>query len=353
MTLSFGTVHSALDLDSMGKRAGTFALSHSDNRFAFSAIQSPLGVIKGGDGPTALICGGNHGDEYEGQIIVRRLFEQLEEGDLIGRVILAPALNMPAVQAVSRISPLDGGNLNRAFPGQAFGGPTREIAGFVATQLMPLADLAVDLHSGGTGSGYVDAAYLCLSNDPARNRQTLDLALAMGLPYAMVVPVDDTPGDFDGSAHAAGCAMLSCELGGEGKVTPGALEAGWHGVLRLLVHAGVLRDDAAQRLGVGAPPDTQFLDLGAGADTVTAQDHGMVEPLVALGQSVRAGQPVALLRPLHRMDGAPHTLSAGTDGIVSILRAGAIVAPGDHLCVVCPPMTAKAVTQRLTAPHPA
>ena len=343
MSLRFGTVKSDLDLATPGKRAGSFGLSHSDNQFAFSTIQSPLGVIRGGDGATALVCAGNHGDEYEGQIIVRRLFERLEAGDLAGRLILAPALNMPAVQGVSRVSPLDGGNLNRSFPGQAFAGPTREIAGFVATQLMPLADVAIDLHSGGTGTNYLDAAYLCLSPDPARNAQTHDLATAMGLPNAMVVPVSDTPGDFDESAHAAGCAMLSCELGGEGKVSPRSLEAGWQGVLRILVHTGVLRAEAAQRLGATPAPRTRFLDLGGQADVVTAQAHGMVEPLVAIGAPVQAGQPVAQLRDLYRLDAAPQELCAATAGIVAILRAGAIVAPGDHLCVICPELSGVAL----------
>ncbi|WP_113911514.1 succinylglutamate desuccinylase/aspartoacylase family protein [Roseovarius dicentrarchi] len=336
MALNFGTVSSGLDLETTGKRGGNFGLAHSDNRFAFSTIQSPLGVIRGGDGPTALVCAGNHGDEYEGQIIVRRLFEMLEPDDLAGRLILAPALNMPAVQAISRTSPLDGGNLNRSFPGQAYGGPTREIAGFVATQLMPLADVAVDLHSGGSGSDYLDCAYLCLSNDPARNAQTRDLATVMGLANTMVVPPSDTPGDFDGSAHAAGCAMISCELGGEGKVSLRALEAGWHGVLRILAHSGVLNAAAAQRLGADTPPKTRFLDLGAEADTITAQSHGLIEPMVQIGAPITAGQPVARLRNLHDLAAAPDTLFAAKDGILAILRAGAIVAPGDHFCVICP-----------------
>ena len=336
MSLAFGTVHSTLDLGAPGKRAGHFELSHSDNRLAFSSIRSPLAVVHGGSGPTALICAGNHGDEYEGQIIVRRLFEWLEPADVAGRLVLAPALNMPAIEVANRISPLDGGNLNRAFPGEAYAGPTREIAGFVATQLMPLADLALDLHSGGTGTDYLDAAYLCLSGDAVRDAQTREIATAMGLPYAMVVAPSDTPGDFDGAAHAAGCAMLSCELGGEGKVSLRALEAGWHGVLRVLVHAGILRGAAAVRLGVTPAPQTRFLDLGAGSAAVTADHYALAEPLVSIGQAVSAGQIVTRLRNLHRLDDAPIDLRAPVDGIVAIQRSGAIVAPGDHLCVICP-----------------
>ena len=342
MSLRFGTVHTALDVTSQGKRAGVFGLTHSDDRYGFSSIQSPLAVIRGGDGPTALICAGNHGDEYEGQIIVRRLFDMLNESDLSGRLILAPALNMPAVQAVSRVSPLYGGNLNRSFPGAAFAGPTQEIAGFVATQLMPAADVAIDLHSGGSGSDFLDAAYFCLSNHPARNIQTRELAIVMGLAHTMVVPVSDTPGDFDSAAHAAGCAMLSCELGGEGKVSSRALNAGWHGVLRVLAHQGVIHTATAERLGAQPPQKTMFLDLGENAVHVTAQGHGLSEPLVSIGEKVGAGQPVALLRDLHKLD-APQELRSEGAGIVAILRSRPIVAPGDHLCVICPELPSQAL----------
>ena len=48
-----------------------------------------------------------------------------------------PALNMAAVLAESRVSPMDGGSMNRAFPGGADAGPTRGVAGFVTAHLLP------------------------------------------------------------------------------------------------------------------------------------------------------------------------------------------------------------------------
>lgn len=339
MTLRFGTAHSALNLEAEGKRAGFFELTHSDNRYGFSTIQSPLAVISGGSGPTVLICGGNHGDEYEGQIIARRLFETLSPDDLTGRLILAPSLNMPAVLAGARVSPLDGGNLNRSFLGAEFAGPTQDIAGFIATHLIGTANLAIDIHSGGRLSNYVDTAYFCLSTDATQNAQTRVLSEVMGLPFTMVVPASDTMGDFDSVAHAAGCAMISCELGGEGKVSTQALQLGWQGVLRLLAHQGVLTPAAVTRLKIAPAPQTTFLDLGDEVAYVTARSHGMVEPLVTLGARVESGQPLANLRDLYAMDAAPQVFISDRAGVVSILRTSPMVAPGDHLCVICPTLT--------------
>ncbi|UWQ86312.1 succinylglutamate desuccinylase/aspartoacylase family protein [Leisingera caerulea] len=336
MTLSYGPVTCALDLDSPGKRAGYFSLTHSDNRHEFSEIPAPLAVIRCGDGPTALVCAGNHGDEYEGQIITRRLFERLDPEDVTGRLILAPALNTPAVLDAARVSPLDQGNMNRSFPGAEDRGPTAALAGFVTTHLMPRAQIALDLHSGGSATDYLDCAYFCLSHDKALNGRTRELVETLALPYTFVVPPGDTAGDFDAAAQDAGCAMLSCELGGEGKVSLRALEAGWKGVLRVLAHEGVITAKAAQRLGADAAQPTAYLDFGAGAYRVTARHHGLAEPLVQIGEPVAEGQTVALLHDVHDLDAAPVPLVAQGPGRVAVRRHSVLVRPGDHLFEIAP-----------------
>jgi predicted deacylase len=334
MSLSYGTVSSSLDLASPGKRAGHFSLTHSDNRHGFSAIRAPLGVIRGGTGPVALICGGNHGDEYEGQIIARRLFAMLKPADVPGGLILAPALNMPAVKAAQRVSPLDQGNMNRSFPGQTDAGPTRAIAGFITNYLMPLADLALDLHSGGSNMDFLDCAYFCLSGDPVRDRRTRELAELMALPFTVVVPPRDTAGDFDGAAHGVGCAMLSCELGGEGKISRRALASGWQGVLRILAHERIITEAAARRLGKTDPQPTRYLDLGENHAHVTADHYGLAEPLVQIGDAVTRGQTVALLRDLADIDRDAVAITAPQDGIVVTRRRNVLVEPGDHLFLI-------------------
>ena len=94
---------------------------------------------------------GNHGDEYPGQVAILRLMRELDQQpeQVRGRLILIPALNVPAAKAATRLSPLDGKNLNRSFPGQADGTPTEMIAHYLTTVLFPLADIVIDIHTGG------------------------------------------------------------------------------------------------------------------------------------------------------------------------------------------------------------
>ncbi len=68
-----------------------------------------------------MLEGGNHGDEYEGQIAIGELIRELDPGRVQGRLILMPANNVHAVMAGQRVSPVDGLNFNRTFPGDTRG----------------------------------------------------------------------------------------------------------------------------------------------------------------------------------------------------------------------------------------
>lgn len=341
--LDYGPVSCRVDLDAPGKRSGWLDLSHSDNRHDFSTIPVPVGVVRGGPGPVVLVTGGNHGDEYEGQVIARRLFERLDPADLAGAVIVLPALNLPAVLAGRRVSPLDGGNMNRSFPGAPDRGPTAALAGFVSTHLFPRCSLAIDLHSGGTDLDFITSSYLCLSPDAAQNARALDLCRTLALPWAVVAPPSHTAGDLNSAAQAAGCAVISCELGGSGRVSQKALAQGWAGVLRLLAAEGALHPDAAARLGATRAGPTRFADLGAGAAMATVMHHGLAEPLVRLGEEVAAGQTIALLRDPFDLSAPAREIAAPAAGLVLVRRRNALVAPGDHLILTGPEIAAETV----------
>ena len=142
---------------------GYLGVSHSDNAHAYGIIPVPIVCIRNGYGPTVLITAGNHGDEHEGPLIVRRLLNSLDTSSVSGCIIMMPALNYPAVLADTRVSPIDAGNMNRAYPGSADGTPTFSIAHFVESVLLPKCDAALDLHSGGKASEFLPCAFLVRS----------------------------------------------------------------------------------------------------------------------------------------------------------------------------------------------
>ena len=113
---NYGPISYQIDINASGKQVSSLWLDHSDDANAYSAIPIPIAVIANGEGPTVLFTAGNHGNEYEGQVALREFVRQIDPADVRGRIIVLPSLNMPAVRADARVSPLDGANLNRVFP---------------------------------------------------------------------------------------------------------------------------------------------------------------------------------------------------------------------------------------------
>ena len=70
-------------------------------------------------------------------------------------------MNYPAFKAGKRTSPIDGGNMNRVFPGNPEGSFTEKIADYFQSNIyLPMADFVVDFHSGGKTLDFL-ALLLC------------------------------------------------------------------------------------------------------------------------------------------------------------------------------------------------
>ena len=96
-----------IPFDRDGIHHGFLRLPYSCDDSAWGSIMIPITVIRNGDGPTALLTGGNHGDEYEGPVALQEMTVTLKPEDITGRVIIVPAFNYPAFRAGRRTSPLD------------------------------------------------------------------------------------------------------------------------------------------------------------------------------------------------------------------------------------------------------
>ena len=142
-------ISETIDYSKDGKHFGYLSIPHSTNDSGWGSLQMPIISIRNGEGPVAVFTGGNHGDEYEGPIALMKIARSLDNNNINGQIIIIPALNFPALMAGDRVSPIDGLNMNRAFPGKRDGSVTSMIADYLTTKIIPLADVFVDIHSGG------------------------------------------------------------------------------------------------------------------------------------------------------------------------------------------------------------
>lgn len=105
-----------IDFDRNGRQAGYLRAPLSRNTSGWGIVEIPVVVIRNGTGPTVLLTGGVHGDEYEGPIALSELSRTLDPAEVQGRVVIMPAVNVPAVLADTRLSPFDNRGMNRSFP---------------------------------------------------------------------------------------------------------------------------------------------------------------------------------------------------------------------------------------------
>jgi N-alpha-acetyl-L-2,4-diaminobutyrate deacetylase len=320
-----------ISLDAPGKHVGRLLVPHSQESSAWGSVVVPIISIRGtSDGPCVLLTGGSHGDEPEGPIALGELAKSLEAREVRGQVIIVPELNAPAVEASTRISPLDGRNMNRVFPGDARGSVTERIAHAIASECVARATAAVDIHAGGRSLEFVPTTLIHSFEDPARMKRTLELAHAFGAPYTLVVSELDDQGMLDTEVERAGKLFLSTELGGGGRVTPRTAALAGAGVRNVLHHLGVLEGEpsASAETSTLRVPDEGF---------VIATDEGLFEPAVSLGENVSSGQVIGCVHRRAGLMREPVAHRAPLDGVFVGQRALAATHRGDCLGLVAVP----------------
>ena len=315
-----------VDFDRDGKQISHLQLPHSSNTSAYGWIGIPICVIRNGPGPSLYLGAGNHGDEYEGQIALLHLIRSLDPGQIQGRLIMLPAANLPAALAGQRCSPIDGGNLNRSFPGDPDGGPTAAIAHFIESVLLPLCDAAVDLHSGGKSLDYIPSALVRQngSDDPLLAAKIAALE-AFGAPIGYVVSEGREDRTILAAADRVGIVGLGTELGGAGTVTRNTLKVAHSGVRNMLGHYGIMPPPAAAR------DRPRLMQVGGPEYYVHAHGCGLFEPAFELGDQVRAGQTAGFIHAIDDPAALPLEVAFPGDGTVICKRPILQVERGDCL----------------------
>jgi len=317
-----------IDFEKDGKQSDYMRVPFSSDKSAYGWIPVPMICIRNGDGPTALLTAGNHGDEYEGQIALLELARTINTEEIRGRIIILPALNYPAVVSGRRVSPLDEGNLNRLFPGDADGGPTAMIAHYVETELFPLSDIVIDLHSGGKSLDHYPVALARPGLNPETTAKIRTLLEAFGAPYSVV-----TTGEGGGAgstlyaaAEQHGIPALTTELGSGGTLSARGLSIAANGVRRVLraygIAPSVVTEDSAK---------TKFMRSLSRSGSVYAPRGGLFEPWVECGANVVKGQEAGLLHSFEDPLAQPLKLVFEVDGVVICRRFPTLTERGDCL----------------------
>ncbi len=325
--MTINPITPTVPFDEDGVHHGHLRLPYSRDDSAWGSVMIPITVIRNGRGPTALMTGANHGDEYEGPIALFDLAQTLQAGDVTGRVILLPALNTAAFLAGTRTTPMDKGNLNRSFPGRPDGTVTQKIADYVSTQLLPLADLVLDYHSGGKTLDFLPFAAAHILDDKAQEARCMDAVKAFGAPWSMKMLEIDAAGLYDTEAEGQGKTFVTTELGGGGTARAETVAIAKRGAQNLLIHAGILSGEIDEQ-------PTRWLDMPDATCFAFAEAAGLCEPMVDLGGTVATGDAIARIWSMDSTGRAPLTVTAKRGGLLTARHFPGKVQIGDCLAVI-------------------
>ncbi|MFN0107203.1 MAG: succinylglutamate desuccinylase/aspartoacylase family protein, partial [Bryobacteraceae bacterium] len=256
------------------------------------------------------------------------LWRELKASDITGHLILIPCLNPPAAHAGTRLSPLDGKNFNRCFPGNPNGTPSELLAHYLSTVLFPMADFVIDLHTGGRSLTFLPTAHMHLVPDKTQRQAMLAAAEAFLTEVAFLYADVAGSGLLPVEAERQGKIVITTEMGGGEAVPASVHRLCQRGLRNVLIHCGVLQGKVEPRQSPARW--VQALDRD---DYRFAPESGLYESCVDLGESVEKGGIVGRIHFLERPDRDPVPVLAHADGMLIAGRAPSIVKQGD--CVAC------------------
>jgi predicted deacylase len=326
-------IRTDIDLDRKGKQQGFLRVPYSHNLGGWANVMIPMTVVAHGAGPTVLVLGGNHGDEYQGQVALMKLARSISQEQVQGRLILIPSLNFPAALASTRLSPIDGMNLNRAFPGDSEGSVTSQIAHYLTHELFPISDAVIDIHSGGRSMEFVPCSHMHVVSDPLQRQAMLEAMLAWNTDFCFLYTDIAGSGLLPVEAESQGKTVVTTELGG-GEAIPARVHRIAHdGLVNVLRHLGVLQGTVQTRASLGLEPTilTQALEA---KNYLLAPESGIFEICVELGSKVSVDEPLARIHFLERPDREPALIVSPKEGYLLCMRTACKTQQGDCIAVI-------------------
>ena len=298
-------------------------------------VRLPLYIaVSPNPGKTVVAIGSTHGDEYEGPVAYKNLINEFDINRLAaGRLIIVPVFNVPAFQVAQRVSPLDGVNMNRAFPGNPSGTISSRMAYFMTTEILERADIVIDIHSAGAPMEVFRTMSFHQVHDAELFQQFRETAMLFGTPFVMIYTSDMGTGLLTEEAEKMGKITIGSELGYGASTDRDGVRWAYEGTLNVMRHHGLI-DEPVEDLTLPGL-DRQRLVSAVNIDNwITAPVSGISEPLKNVGEFVRKGEPVTRIHNFDRWDEPGDTLVADQDGYVLARKFKAETQQGEVVMVI-------------------
>ena len=296
-----------------------------------SPIEVPVCILRGeADGPCLWIHNGVHGDEYVGAAAIGQLVQDITPEQLSGCLVLLPMINIQAFRAGVRLTPQDGIDMNRIWPGASLKEAMHIFAHSelvlheVLNAILANADVVLDVHDGGhMGCMAPYITYFKGANKELEQRSQ-SIAIASGMDVVWETRSEwveqKAPGSFKIQMLKASIPSVTMESGGEGRLESIFVERHYRAFINILKHLGMLSGEVEQNSEQRHISDVQW---------VRAPIGGFLRSELKPMAEVKKGEGIATISDLFGQTRAE--LTAPMDGCVLGLRTLGTVATGQYV----------------------
>ena len=314
------TTHAELEIAGQSIDLGETATIELDmgQGITGGAIRLPVHVQRGPrPGPTVLVTGAVHGDEYNGAAVVRHLITNpasLSRGSLV----LVPVVNILAFEQRTRYMP-DRRDLNRCFPGLTEGSLSSRYAATFFQEVVQKCSCGVDLHSAASPRTNYPNVRADLGDSECQK-------LAKMLGCEIVLDAKGIVGTLRREATTAGIPTVLLEAGETMRIEPGMVSYALGRVMSVLAGLGMVE---------GEPAKPKFQAVIKKNFWIRADFGGILHFHVSAGDVVRKGQRIATQTNVIGDELAE--VRSSSDGFVIGMTTAPTVLPGDPICHLAVP----------------
>ncbi|GGG37155.1 succinylglutamate desuccinylase/aspartoacylase family protein [Bizionia arctica] len=284
--------------------------------FTDTAVEVPVFITRSKiPGPTILITSGIHGDEVNGMEIVREVLTHKINIPARGTIICIPIVNVFGFINKSRYFP-DGRDLNREFPGSENGSLASRFAHHFVKEILPLADLCLDFHTGG-GERF-NAAQIRIEKD---NQTAKELAQIFNAPFTLYV--SEILGSYRETCSKKNIPILLNESGKSLNLDKLICKEALDGIKRVLSHLKML--DTNFEIPI---PNKKSVFVTEN-HWIRAEHSGFLHTKINIHDYVTKDQTLATLSDPY--GSKSHLVKASNDGYIININHAPMVYQGDAI----------------------
>ncbi|MBU9738482.1 succinylglutamate desuccinylase/aspartoacylase family protein [Diplocloster agilis] len=307
-------------------------------------IEVPVTVINGAkDGPTLTITAGVHPNELIGMAATLRLSNEIDPKDVAGTLILVHVENVMGLQfKYANRSPLDGVNMNSAFPtgeqkGEDSGkdqlhlgiSPTKQAAERIFNTFISIADWHVDMHGGELHEDLDMNIEILPIGEPVDEKTRKLARMFMSekiweVPQGTIPQMPNYPGRGCAVAEAnhRGIPSVFFEIGGEGKLVKEHVDFACDALRNVMKSIGMLEGE----------PVVVEPTVYSGGNVLFAQKGGLHFINIKSGDLVYEGQELGYT--IDWNGDVIHRDICPCNGLMTNMVVHGGVEPGDMLFVI-------------------